>query len=204
MLKLITLATFVLFGTPALADDRPFFKYKLFVDGAEVPVNGVDNDGRCNGGPCYFAVNNVSVGSDLIIKFIPVDPTPNVDVQAAKYVFLPWDKNDDFRIQGGTFENFENTSPPGWRGDGSTPPDHQGVEWTANLIPYLDNGYAEVKVISNDVGWLSLRGNEQNRESSVTIRIGSRAVPFIPAYGLWLMGALLGLVGVRGLYKART
>lgn len=204
MLKLITLATFVLFSASTLADDRPFFKYKLFADGAEVPVNGVDNDGKCNGGPCYFAVNNVPVGSDLIIKFIPVDPTPNVDVQAAAYVFPPWDEQDDFRVQGGTLENFENTSPPGWRGDGATPPDNQGVEWTANLIPYLENGYAEVEVIGLQGGWLSLRGGDVNKESSVTIRIGSRPVPFIPAYGLWLMGALLGLVGVRRLYKART
>ena len=204
MLKLITLATFVLFSASTLADDRPFFKYKLFADGAEVPVNGVDNDGTCNGGPCYFAVNNVPVGSDLIIKFIPVDPTPNVDVQAAAYVFPPWDEQDDFRVQGGTLENFENTSPPGWRGDGATPPDNQGVEWTANLIPYLENGYAEVEVIGLQGGWLSLRGGDVNKESSVTIRIGSRPVPFIPAYGLWLMGALLGLVGVRRLYKART
>lgn len=204
MLKLITLATFVLFSASTLADDRPFFKYKLFADGAEVPVNGVDNDGKCNGGPCYFAVNNVPVGSDLIIKFIPVDPTPNVDVQAAAYVFPPWDEQDDFRVQGGTLENFENTSPPGWRGDGATPPDNQGVEWTANLIPYLENGYAEVEVIGLQGGWLSLRGGDVNKESSVTIRIGSRPVPFIPAYGLWLMSALLGLVGVRRLYKART
>ena len=204
MLKLITLATVVLFGTPTLADDRPFFKYKLFVDGAEVPVNGVDNDGKCNGGPCYFAVNNVPVGSDLIIKFIPVDPTPNVDVQAAAYVFPPWDEQDDFRVQGGTLENFENTSPPGWRGDGATPPDNQGVEWTANLIPYLENGYAEVEVIGLQGGGWSLSGGDVNKESSVTIRIGSRPVPFIPAYGLWLMSALLGLVGVRRLYKART
>lgn len=203
-MKLITLATFVLFSASTLADDRPFFKYKLFADGAEVPVNGVDNDGKCNGGPCYFAVNNVPVGSDLIIKFIPVDPTPNVDVQAAAYVFPPWDEQDDFRVQGGTLENFENTSPPGWRGDGATPPDNQGVEWTANLIPYLENGYAEVEVIGLQGGWLSLRGGDVNKESSVTIRIGSRPVPFIPAYGLWLMGALLGLVGVRRLYKART
>ena len=204
MLKLITLATGVMFGASTLADDRPFFKYKLFADGAEVPVNGVDNDGKCNGGPCYFAVNNVPVGSDLIIKFIPVDPTPNVDVQAAAYVFPPWDEQDDFRVQGGTLENFENTSPPGWRGDGATPPDNQGVEWTANLIPYLENGYAEVEVIGLQGGWLSLRGGDVNKESSVTIRIGSRPVPFIPAYGLWLMSALLGLVGVRRLYKART
>mgnify|MGYP001307836097 CR=1 FL=1 len=204
MLKLITLATFVLFSASTLADDRPFFKYKLFADGAEVPVNGVDNDGKCNGGPCYFAVNNVPVGSDLIIKFIPVDPTPNVDVQAAAYVFPPWDEQDDFRVQGGTLENFENTSPPGWRGDGATPPDNQGVEWTANLIPYLENGYAEVEVIGLQGGWLSLRGGDVNKESSVTIRIGGRPVPFIPAYGLWLMSALLGLVGVRRLYKART
>ena len=203
-MKLITLATFVLFSASTLADDRPFFKYKLFADGAEVPVNGVDNDGKCNGGPCYFAVNNVPVGSDLIIKFIPVDPTPNVDVQAAAYVFPPWDEQDDFRVQGGTLENFENTSPPGWRGDGATPPDNQGVEWTANLIPYLENGYAEVEVIGLQGGWLSLRGGDVNKESSVTIRIGSRPVPFIPAYGLWLMSALLGLVGVRRLYKART
>ncbi len=208
-MKLLTLTLLLLLGAPTYAvhdGDWPFLRFELFVDGMEVPVTAL-NDGYtgCAGTSCSFVVDNVPYGSALSIKFIPVDPNPDAPISAAKYIFP--NNSDDVRVSGATLENFANTSPDNWldRDDGFVPADHSGVEWTADLVPTFeaDQKFTEVTVTAMGSAWLSWYDDHPNRQSGLTFRVGVTPVPSTPAPALWLLGALLCLLGVAGVSKLR-
>lgn len=208
-MKMLTLTLLLLLGAPTYAlhgRDWPFLRFELFVDGIEVPVTALDTgSARCAGTSCYFVVDNVPHGSALSIKFIPVDPNPDATISAAKFIFQT--NSDDIRVSGTTLENFANTSPDNWldRDDGFVPPDHSGVEWTADLVPTFVAGqkFTEVTVTARGSAWLSWYDEHENRESGLTFRVGVTPVPSTPTPALWLLGVLLCLLGVAGVSKLR-
>lgn len=174
-ISLFALSLALLLSAPAVAlhggDHHPYTVFTVLVDGAEVPVaEGVVN-------------SKIHFESTIKIKFTPENPEESCPSAAQNF------GSEDFDIEGGTFENFSNTSPDNWHDNGPdyNTPDSSGTEWTVDLIPVrvAGQGFVDVTVTSLGNGWRAFRctGSPANLQKNVTFRVTEQT----PASVLWFL-----------------
>lgn len=174
-ISLFALSLALLLSAPAVAlhggDYHPYTVFTVLVDGAEVPVT----DGVVN--------SKIHFESTIKIKFVPENPEESCP-SAAQYF-----GSEDFYVEGGTLENFSNTSPDNWHGRGPNynPPDSVGTEWTGDLIPTRVAGeaFVDVTITSYRMSWRAFDclDNPANLEKKLAFRVTEQT----PAGVLWFL-----------------